>query len=59
MSQKNKDLLEVPITKDNTAVEYYATIFAACESPYEKDLLWAASDDGIINVSKDGGDNWD
>jgi len=48
-----------PITKDNTAVEYYATIFAACESPYEKDLLWAASDDGLIHVSKDGGINWE
>ena len=48
-----------PITKDNTAVEYYATIFAACESPYEKDLLWAASDDGLIHVSKDGGESWE
>ena len=48
-----------PITKDNTAVEYYATIFAACESPYEKDLFWAASDDGLIHVSKDGGKNWE
>ena len=48
-----------PITKDNTSVEYYGTIFAACESPYEKDLLWAASDDGLIHVSKDGGDNWE
>jgi len=48
-----------PITKDNTAVEYYATIFAACESPYEKDLLWAASDDGLIHLSKDGGKNWE
>ena len=47
-----------PITKDNTAVEYYATIFAACESPYEKDLLWAASDDGLIHLSRDGGKNW-
>lgn len=47
-----------PITKDNTAVEYYATIFAACESPYEEGLLWAASDDGLIHVSRDGGKNW-
>ena len=47
------------ITKDNTAVEYYATIFAACESPYEKDLLWAASDDGLIHLSRDGGKNWE
>ena len=48
-----------PITKDNTAVEYYATIFAACESPYEEGLLWAASDDGLIHISKDSGNNWE
>ncbi|MDH3709416.1 MAG: glycosyl hydrolase [Cyclobacteriaceae bacterium] len=47
-----------PITKDNTAVEYYCTIFAACESPYEKDLLWTGSDDGLVHVSRDGGKNW-
>ncbi len=48
-----------PITKDNTAVEYYATIFAACESPYEDGLLWTGSDDGLLHVSKDGGKNWE
>ncbi len=47
------------ITKDNTAVEYYATIFAATESPYEKDLIWAASDDGLVHVSRDAGKNWE
>jgi photosystem II stability/assembly factor-like uncharacterized protein len=48
-----------PITKDNTGVEVYCTIFTACESPLEKDLLWAGSDDGLIHVSKDGGKNWE
>lgn len=48
-----------PITKDNTGVEYYGTIFAAIESPYEKGLLWTGSDDGLIHVSKDGGANWE
>ncbi|MES2775227.1 MAG: glycosyl hydrolase [Bacteroidota bacterium] len=47
-----------PITQDNTSVEYYCTIFTATESPYEKDLLWTGSDDGRVNVSKDGGKNW-
>jgi len=46
------------ITKDNTGVEYYCTIFAACESQHEKDLLWVGSDDGLVHVSKDGGKNW-
>ncbi|OIR14167.1 Ycf48-like protein [mine drainage metagenome] len=48
-----------PITKDNTSVEYYCTIFAATESALEKDLLWTGSDDGLVNVSKDGGKNWE
>ncbi|MEG9327074.1 glycosyl hydrolase [Salinimicrobium catena] len=47
-----------PITKDNTSVEYYATIFAAIESPYEKGLLWTGSDDGLIHMSRDGGETW-
>ena len=47
-----------PITQDNTSVEYYATIFAAIESPYEKDLLWTGSDDGLIHVSKNAGESW-
>ena len=47
-----------PITKDNTSVEYYCTIFTATESSLEKDLLWAGSDDGLMHLSKDGGANW-
>jgi len=48
-----------PITQDNTSVEYYCTIFAAAESARVKDLLWAASDDGLVHVSKNGGANWE
>jgi photosystem II stability/assembly factor-like uncharacterized protein len=47
-----------PITKDNTSVEYYCTIFAMAESPREKGLLWAGSDDGLVHVSRDGGAHW-
>jgi hypothetical protein len=46
------------ITKDNTGVEYYCTIFAAAESPVQKDILWCGSDDGLIHISKDGGVTW-
>ncbi len=48
-----------PITKDNTSVEYYCTLFTIAESELEKDLLWTGSDDGLINVSRDGGKNWE
>jgi photosystem II stability/assembly factor-like uncharacterized protein len=47
-----------PITKDNTSVEYYCTVFAAAESPYEKDLILAGSDDGLVHISRDGGKTW-
>ena len=32
--------------------------FAALESPHEKGVLWAGSDDGLIHISRDGGKNW-
>lgn len=47
-----------PITKDNTGVEYYCTIFSALESPHEEGVLWTGSDDGLIHMSLDGGENW-
>lgn len=48
-----------PITKDNTSVEYYCTIFTATESALEKDLLWTGSDDGVLSVSRDAGGHWE
>ena len=48
-----------PITQDNTGVEYYCTIFAANESPLKEGLLWVGSDDGLIHVSKNGGESWE
>ena len=47
-----------PITKDNTGVEYYGTIFAATESQFEEDLIWTGSDDGLVHITTDGGKNW-
>jgi len=47
-----------PITKDNTAVEYYNTIFAFAESPVKAGLFWAGSDDGLIHISTDNGKTW-
>ena len=46
------------ITKDNSGVEYYDTIFTLAESPLEKGLLWAGSDDGLVHVTRDGGQHW-
>ncbi|MGZ5446015.1 MAG: VPS10 domain-containing protein [Thermoanaerobaculia bacterium] len=47
-----------PITKDNTSVEYYGTIFVVAESRHEPGVLWTGSDDGLLHVSRDGGASW-
>lgn len=47
-----------PITGDNTGVETYGTVFAIAESPKQKDLIWAGSDDGLVHVTRDGGKDW-
>jgi photosystem II stability/assembly factor-like uncharacterized protein len=47
-----------PITGDNTGVETWTTIFAVAESPRQKGLIWAGSDDGLVHVTRDGGGTW-
>jgi len=47
-----------PITGDNTGVEFYNTIFAVAESPLEPGIIWAGSDDGLIHITRDNGENW-
>ncbi len=41
-----------PITKDQTSVEYYGTIFAVQESPVRPGVVWTGSDDGLIYLSR-------
>ena len=48
-----------PITKDNTGVEVYDTIFSVVESPVQKDLIWAGTDDGLVQLTRDGGAHWE
>ena len=47
-----------PITKDSTSVEFYDTIFSVAESPVQRGLIWAGSDDGLVHLTRDGGKNW-
>ncbi|MBW3537151.1 MAG: glycosyl hydrolase [Actinobacteria bacterium] len=47
-----------PINLDTSGAEVYCTIFALSESPIQKGLLWAGTDDGLVHVSQDGGNKW-
>ena len=46
------------ITIDDSGTEYYDTIFALAESPIQKGLLWAGTDDGLIQLTQDEGKTW-
>ena len=47
-----------PITRDETGVETYATIFSIAPSPKDVNLIWTGSDDGYVQVTRDGGKTW-
>ncbi len=47
-----------PITKDQTGVETYGTVFAMSESPVMKGVIWAGTDDGTVHVTRNGGTSW-
>ncbi|MEO7134147.1 MAG: glycosyl hydrolase, partial [Vicinamibacterales bacterium] len=48
-----------PITKDNTGVETYGVVFAIAPAPQDINTIWAGSDDGLVHVTRNGGQNWD
>ena len=47
-----------PITKDNTGVETYATVFSIAPSAKDAGVIWAGSDDGYVHVTRNGGTSW-
>ena len=47
-----------PITKDQTGVETYATIFTIAPSLQDINTIWTGSDDGYVHITRDGGKNW-
>ncbi len=47
-----------PITRDQTGVETYGTVFAVAPSYHDANVIWAGSDDGLVHVTRDGGTSW-
>ena len=47
-----------PITKDQASIEFYDIVFTVAESPKEKGVIWAGTDDGLIQVTRDDGKSW-
>jgi photosystem II stability/assembly factor-like uncharacterized protein len=46
------------LTKDNIGVEIAEVVFAIAESPLEEGQIWAGTNDGLLHVTRDGGQTW-
>ncbi len=47
-----------PVLKENTVAEYYGNVYSFAESPVQRGLLWAGTDDGNLQVTQDDGKTW-
>jgi photosystem II stability/assembly factor-like uncharacterized protein len=57
-NDKSKQGISGGLTPDNIGVEYCCVIYAFDESPAQKGVYWAGSNDGLLHVSRDGGASW-
>lgn len=48
-----------PYTNEAVGAENYGTLSYVVDSPFEAGVIWAATDDGVLQLTKDGGETWD
>jgi photosystem II stability/assembly factor-like uncharacterized protein len=56
--EKQKQEQSGGVTVDNSAAEMHTTIFSICESPRNANTVWVGTDDGNVQVTRDGGKKW-
>jgi len=56
--EKQKQEQSGGITIDNSSAENHCTIYAVAESPLDPKVIWAGTDDGNLQITRDGGKTW-
>jgi photosystem II stability/assembly factor-like uncharacterized protein len=46
------------VTVDNSAAEMHTTIYSISESPKSAGTIWVGTDDGNVQLTRDGGKSW-
>jgi photosystem II stability/assembly factor-like uncharacterized protein len=59
LDDKSRQQLSGGLTPDNLGVEYAGVVFAIAESPLQRGLIWAGTNDGLVHLSRDGGASWE
>jgi len=57
-NDKSKQGISGGLTPDNIGVEYADVVFAIAESPITKGEIWAGTNDGLVQLTRDGGKSW-
>jgi photosystem II stability/assembly factor-like uncharacterized protein len=57
-NDKSRQQFSGGLTGDNIGVEYAFTVMAIAESPRENGLIWAGTNDGQVQLTRDGGKTW-
>ncbi|MCH8144917.1 MAG: sialidase [Gemmatimonadetes bacterium] len=57
-NDKSKQGISGGLTPDNIGVEYCCVIYAFDQSPVDANVLWTGSNDGLMHVTRDGGQSW-
>jgi hypothetical protein len=58
-NDKSKQARNAGLTPDDASPTYAAVLFAIAESPVERGVIWAGSNDGLLHITRDGGANWE
>jgi photosystem II stability/assembly factor-like uncharacterized protein len=56
--EKQKQEQSGGVTIDNSSAEMHTTIYSISESPKDKSLIWVGTDDGNLQLTRDGGKTW-
>ncbi len=57
-NDKSRQQISGGLTPDNIGVEYAGVVFSIAESPKESGVIWAGTNDGLVQVTRDGGKSW-
>ncbi|HEV2299474.1 MAG TPA: hypothetical protein VGR72_13280 [Candidatus Acidoferrales bacterium] len=57
-NDKSKMGISGGLTPDNIGVEYAGVVFSIAESPKEAGVIWAGTNDGLVQITRDGGKSW-
>jgi photosystem II stability/assembly factor-like uncharacterized protein len=56
--EKQKQEQSGGVTIDNSAAEMHTTIYSIAESPKNPQIIWVGTDDGNVQITRDGGKTW-